>query len=117
MPRVVGLATRRGKGVGRKKYWLLGAWLKRSTRITPDSLIHHDSEQIFPCLIPAAKRFLRSAPKRGRVRWGARVHAQIEEIGRREASNGKPFWEIRLRDAGDSMTLKAWSDSPNFFSV
>src|SRR5882724_1317872 len=45
---------------------------------------------------------------------GARVHAQIEEIGRREASNGKPFWEIRLRDACDSMTLKAWSDSPNF---
>jgi 3'-5' exoribonuclease len=45
---------------------------------------------------------------------GARVYAQIEEIGRKEASNGKPFWEIRLRDAGDSMTLKAWSDSPNF---
>ncbi|MGA7215668.1 MAG: hypothetical protein WBX20_15810, partial [Terrimicrobiaceae bacterium] len=45
---------------------------------------------------------------------GARVHAQIEDISRREASNGKPFWEIRLRDAGDSMTLKAWSDSPSF---
>ena len=45
---------------------------------------------------------------------GARVHAQIEEVMRREASNGKPFWEIRLRDSGDSMTLKAWSDSPNF---
>ena len=44
----------------------------------------------------------------------ARVHAQIEEIACREASNGKPFWEIRLRDAGDSMILKAWSDSPNF---
>lgn len=45
---------------------------------------------------------------------GARVHAQIEEVTRREASNGKPFWEIRLRDSGDSLTLKAWSDSPNF---
>jgi 3'-5' exoribonuclease len=45
---------------------------------------------------------------------GARVHAQIEDISRREASNGKPFWEVRLRDAGDSMTLKAWSDSPVF---
>jgi 3'-5' exoribonuclease len=45
---------------------------------------------------------------------GARVHAQIEEVVCRQASNGKPFWEIRLRDASDSMTLKAWSDSPNF---
>ena len=44
----------------------------------------------------------------------ARVHAQIEEIARRDASNGKPFWEIRLRDAADAMTLKAWSDSANF---
>lgn len=44
----------------------------------------------------------------------ARVHAQIEEIARKEANNGKPFWEIRLRDAADFMTLKAWSDSPNF---
>jgi 3'-5' exoribonuclease len=44
----------------------------------------------------------------------ARVHAQIEEIALKEASNGKPFWEVRLRDACDSMTLKAWSDSPNF---
>lgn len=44
----------------------------------------------------------------------ARVHAQIEEIARRDASNGKPFWEIRLRDASDFMTVKAWSDSPNF---
>ncbi len=44
----------------------------------------------------------------------ARLHAQIEEIARKEASNGKPFWEIRLRDAADSMTLKVWSDSPNF---
>jgi 3'-5' exoribonuclease len=45
---------------------------------------------------------------------GARVCAQIEEIVRREASNGKPYWEIRLRDANGSMTLKAWSDSPSF---
>jgi 3'-5' exoribonuclease len=44
----------------------------------------------------------------------ARVHAHIEEIARREASNGKPFWEIRLRDAADCLILKAWSDSPNF---
>jgi 3'-5' exoribonuclease len=44
----------------------------------------------------------------------ARVHAQIEEVNCKEASNAKPFWEIRLRDGGDHMTLKAWSDSPNF---
>ncbi len=44
----------------------------------------------------------------------ARVHAQIEEIVRKDASNGKPFWEIRLRDAADCMVLKAWSDSPSF---
>jgi 3'-5' exoribonuclease len=44
----------------------------------------------------------------------ARVHAQIEEIVRKDASNGKPFWEVRIRDAADSMTLKAWSDSPSF---
>jgi 3'-5' exoribonuclease len=44
----------------------------------------------------------------------ARLHAQIEEIACREASNGKPFWEIRLRDSSDAMTLKGWSDSPNF---
>jgi 3'-5' exoribonuclease len=45
---------------------------------------------------------------------GARVHAQIEEVACKEASNGKPFWELRLRDGGDTMMLKAWSDSPNF---
>jgi 3'-5' exoribonuclease len=44
----------------------------------------------------------------------ARLYAHIEEIARREASNGKPFWEIRLRDATDAVTLKAWSDSPSF---
>ncbi|HEY5707553.1 MAG TPA: HD domain-containing protein [Terrimicrobiaceae bacterium] len=55
---------------------------------------------------------IRSEARAGAL--GARVHAQIDEIGRREASNGKPFWEIRLRDDGDSMTLKAWSDSPSF---
>ncbi|HEY5741750.1 MAG TPA: hypothetical protein VIS99_04355, partial [Terrimicrobiaceae bacterium] len=47
---------------------------------------------------------------------GARIYAQIEEIVRREASNGKPFWEIRFRDADGAMTLKVWSDSPNFAS-
>lgn len=54
---------------------------------------------------------------RAEARMGAmaaRLHAQIEEVARKEASNGKPFWELRLRDCHDAMTLKAWSDSPNF---
>jgi 3'-5' exoribonuclease len=55
---------------------------------------------------------IRAETRRGVLE--ARVHAQIEEIARRDASNGKPFWELRLRDAGDAMTLKAWSDSANF---
>jgi 3'-5' exoribonuclease len=42
------------------------------------------------------------------------IHAQIEDLLRREGSTGKPFWELRLRDASDAMTLRVWSDSPNF---
>lgn len=44
----------------------------------------------------------------------ARVHAQVEETTRREDRNGKPFWEIKLRDAGDVLSLKAWNSSPQF---
>lgn len=44
----------------------------------------------------------------------ARVHAQVDETVRREDRNGKPFWEIKLRDAGDSLSLKAWNGSPQF---
>ncbi|MGC1480593.1 MAG: HD domain-containing protein [Chthoniobacterales bacterium] len=55
---------------------------------------------------------LRFAAKEGNV--PATLHAQAEEIKRKEGSNGKPFWELRLRDAGDALTLRVWSDSPNF---
>lgn len=55
---------------------------------------------------------LRAAAKDGNV--PAVLHAQAEEINRKEGSNGKPFWELRLRDAGDALTLRVWSDSPNF---
>jgi 3'-5' exoribonuclease len=41
----------------------------------------------------------------------ASVHAQIERITRKDASNGKPFRELQLRDASDTLTLRAWSDS------
>lgn len=43
----------------------------------------------------------------------AELHAQIEQCSKKEGSNGKPFWELRLRDASDSLTLRVWSDSPN----
>lgn len=44
----------------------------------------------------------------------AEVHAQIERLTRKDASNGKPFFEIVFRDGTDSMTLRAWSDTPAF---
>ena len=44
----------------------------------------------------------------------ASVHAQIDKITRKEASNGKPFQELQLRDGTDSMTLRAWSDTEAF---
>ncbi len=46
--------------------------------------------------------------------FGARVHAQVEELIRREDRNGKPFLEIKLRDGTDAFTLKAWGNSPQF---
>jgi 3'-5' exoribonuclease len=42
------------------------------------------------------------------------VHAQIEKITRKEASNGKPFFEAIFRDATESLTLRAWADSTAF---
>ncbi len=53
---------------------------------------------------------------RGVVKEGpafAEVHAQVEQCTKKEGSNGKPFWELRLRDAADALTLRVWSDSPN----
>jgi 3'-5' exoribonuclease len=42
------------------------------------------------------------------------VHAQIEKITRKEASNGKPFYEVVFRDAAESMVLRAWMDGAAF---
>jgi 3'-5' exoribonuclease len=42
------------------------------------------------------------------------VHAQIEKITRKEASNGKPFYEAVFRDATESMILRAWTDGAAF---
>ena len=40
--------------------------------------------------------------------------AQIESLQRKESSAAKPYYEVRLRDGGHAMTLRAWSDSPAF---
>jgi 3'-5' exoribonuclease len=44
----------------------------------------------------------------------AEVRAQIEKLTLKEASNGKPFYETIFRDEAESMTLRAWSDTPAF---
>lgn len=44
----------------------------------------------------------------------ASVAAQLEGLLLKESSNGKPYWEARLRDAGDSLILRAWSDTEGF---
>lgn len=44
----------------------------------------------------------------------ATLHAQAESVLRKDSSNGKPFFEIKLRDDRDSLILRAWSDSPPF---
>lgn len=44
----------------------------------------------------------------------AEVHAQVEKITRKEASNGKPFQEVQFRDGTESLTLRAWSDTAAF---
>jgi len=44
----------------------------------------------------------------------AELHVQIERLTRKDTSNGKPFYEIVLRDATESMTLRAWTDTDAF---
>lgn len=44
----------------------------------------------------------------------AAVHGQIDELRRKDSAAGKPYWELRLRDATDGLTLRAWSDSAAF---
>jgi 3'-5' exoribonuclease len=47
-------------------------------------------------------------------RTEGRLHAQVESLSRKEARNGKPFWEAVVADAEARMTLRAWSDTPAF---
>jgi 3'-5' exoribonuclease len=44
----------------------------------------------------------------------ARVRGQIDGLHKKDSANGKPFWELKLRDAGDVLTLRAWSDTEAF---
>jgi 3'-5' exoribonuclease len=47
-------------------------------------------------------------------RLDARVHAQIENLSRKDTREGKPFYEIVLTDGEARITLRAWSDAPAF---
>lgn len=44
----------------------------------------------------------------------AKVWGQADSLVKKDSSNGKPFWELKLRDGGDSLTLRAWSDTDAF---
>jgi 3'-5' exoribonuclease len=46
----------------------------------------------------------------------AKVRGQVDELVKKESANGKPYWELKLRDARDSLTLRAWSDTDAFRS-
>jgi len=46
----------------------------------------------------------------------ARLFAQAAEVVRRESANGKPYFELKLRDSGDALLLRAWNDTPAFFT-
>ena len=52
----------------------------------------------------------RTGPLNGRIR------GQVDEINKKESTNGKPFWELKLRDSSDALTLRAWSDTAAFDS-
>lgn len=55
---------------------------------------------------------IRSDSRAGAV--SARVGGQVDELFKKESANGKPYWELKLRDAGDVLTLRAWSDTDAF---
>lgn len=44
----------------------------------------------------------------------ARVHAQVESASARMTREGKPYCEMNLADACDRMTLRVWSDHPDY---
>ena len=42
------------------------------------------------------------------------IHGQVETISKKETRDLKPYWELVVADAEAKLTLRAWSDSPNF---
>ncbi len=44
----------------------------------------------------------------------ARVHAQVESASAKMTREGKPFCEVNVADACDRMTLRVWSDHPDY---
>ena len=44
----------------------------------------------------------------------ARVHVQVEGAAGRVTRDQKPYCELILADAADRMTLRVWSDSPDY---
>ena len=43
-----------------------------------------------------------------------RVHVQVESASAKMTREGKPYCEINLADACDRMTLRVWSDHPDY---
>lgn len=46
--------------------------------------------------------------------YEARVHVQLETVASKLTREQKPYCELTLADAGDRMTLRVWSDHPNY---
>jgi 3'-5' exoribonuclease len=44
----------------------------------------------------------------------ARVHVQLESAAAKTTREQKPYCELTLADAADRMTLRVWSDHPNY---
>jgi 3'-5' exoribonuclease len=44
----------------------------------------------------------------------ADIRCQAEEVILKESANGKPYFELKVRDASGGLTLRAWNDSPAF---
>jgi 3'-5' exoribonuclease len=55
---------------------------------------------------------IRRRAQRGLV--SARVHVQINAAEAKATREGKPYCELALADACDRMTLRVWSDHPDF---
>jgi 3'-5' exoribonuclease len=59
-------------------------------------------------------RQIREAVPQGTIE--ARVHVQLEAAAAKMTREQKPYCELTLADAGDRMTLRVWSDHPNYKS-